>query len=164
MLRPSQPFNVDPQWTTQARFGPIRLLGFDLEYRSSDGTQSEAEPEREILRLVLYWKAEEDITADYTVFVHLIGAEGLAAQGDAPPCGGACPTSLWQNGDVWDDEHLIPVTSLSSGGVPFALSVGWYEPNSGKRLPALSAEGRQWAEDRVPLCTLDVWPDGECSP
>jgi hypothetical protein len=160
MLRPLQPAHSQrrlyPQRTTQARFGqtefgPIRLLGFDLE--KGPGA----------LRLVLYWQAEAEITTDYTVFVHLVGAEGLVAQGDALPCGGGCPTSLWQAEDVWRDEHLIPVTSFSTAHLPYTLSVGWYEPSTGERLPALSGEGERYEEDRLPLCTFSTWPEGECS-
>jgi hypothetical protein len=162
MLRPARPPDVHPQWTSSAIFGPIRLLGFDLEY--ADEVAGEVQDGGEVLRLVLYWQAEGEVTTDYTVFAHLVGADGSVAQGDAPPCGGGCPTSLWQTGDVWRDEHVIPVASLSAAGAPYALSIGWYESSTGRRLPAFSPEGRQWEDDRVPLCTLSDWPGGECSP
>lgn len=161
MLRSPQLARVQPQWTTQAQFGStelaaMRLLGFDLEFSTAAGAEA--------LRVVLYWQAEQDVTVDYTVFVHLVGAQGAAAQGDAPPCGGGCPTSLWQAGDVWRDEHLIPLASLSAAGAPYTLAVGWYEPVTGERLAAFSAPSQQGEGNRVPLCTFFTWPDGECVP
>jgi hypothetical protein len=167
MLRSPRPPRFDPQRELEAEVGPIQLLGFDLDFSSGrtsaqDGMQSEGG--QEALRLVLYWQAEKDIPVDYTVFVHLVGAEGLAAQGDAPPCAGKCPTSLWRAGDVWRDEHLIPVASVPAASAPYTLSVGWYESTTGERLPASSVEGGRWQEDRVTLCTFPTWPDEECSP
>ena len=126
------------------------MLGYDLE----------ADPET--LRLVLYWQAVGEMETDYTVFVHLVGAEGLVAQGDAPPFSRACLTSLWQAGDVWRDEHLIHVTDLSAANAPYTLSVGWYEPATGARLPASSAQGIRLTEDRLSLCAFPTWPDGDC--
>jgi hypothetical protein len=154
IARPDDPPPVEPEQPVEARFGPIRLLGFDL---------APAQEDENLLRLVLYWRAEADVTANYTVFVHLVSADGQVIQGDAPPCGGACPTALWRAGDVWRDTHLLPTDSLSSEATPYTLSIGWYEPETGARLPAYSAQDSRYPDDRLVLCTFDTWP-GACLP
>jgi hypothetical protein len=155
MVRSPQAPHFDPQRTTEATFGPaespmIRLLGFDL---ASDP---------ETLRVVLYWQAEGEMATNYTVFVHLDGAEGPVAQGDASPCDAKCPTFLWQVGDVWRDEHVIPVADLAAADTPCTLSIGWYDVTTGTRLPAFSMQGERLPEDQLPLCAFPAWPNEEC--
>ncbi len=89
----------------------------------------------------LCWQAERALQRDYTVFVHAYDAEGaLLATGDGPPMGGAFPTSLWQRGDRIRDRHALPPEALRQAE---RVVVGWYDPESGARLPALA--------DGVPL-------------
>lgn len=153
LLRFSHPPSPDFDRAVEAQFGShLRLLGFDLQ-PTLDG---------ETMRVLLYWESEEEVALDYTVFVHLVGAQGLAAQGDAPPCGGGCPTSLWRPGDVWRDEHSVPVGGLTAADAPYTLSIGLYDSNTGERMPAFSAAGEEYAQDRVVLCTFASWPGGKC--
>jgi len=84
------------------------------------------------LSLVLYWRSLERVEADYTVFVHLLDAEGnIVAQGDSPPVQGHYPTTTWAVGEVVRDEHPLvgPPEALASG-VRFA--VGWYSAQEGR--------------------------------
>jgi len=84
--------------------------------------------------LTFYWQAAAIPQADYTVFVHLLNAGGqLAAQADAPPAGGAYPTSLWDAGEVIVDVHSLPA-NLPPG--QYTAQVGLYRPDTGQRLPA----------------------------
>ncbi|NIV28812.1 MAG: hypothetical protein GWN58_04645, partial [Anaerolineae bacterium] len=64
------------------------------------------------LRVTLRWSVDGRLASDYTVFVHLVGAEGddvAIAQGDGPPLGGRWPTSLWLRGVTLDDMHTVPL-------------------------------------------------------
>lgn len=85
-------------------------------------------------RVLLCWQVEHALPTDYTVFVHLLDAEGtLKATGDGPPAGGAFPTSLWQPNDDIMDVHNLP-EPIAPGD---RIAVGLYNPRDGVRLPAL---------------------------
>ena len=86
------------------------------------------------LQLDLYWRAQGTPAADYTVFVHLSGADGSpVAIGDAPPVHGDFPTSWWRDGDVVDDRHFVELPAELPPG-NYRLAVGLYEPESGQRV------------------------------
>jgi len=92
-------------------------------------------------RLFLYWRARSDISADYTVFVHLTDEEGhTVAQGDGAPAGGIYPTWAWIPKEVVEDEHLI---SLEMDAPPggYQLAVGLYEVDTLRRLEATDSAG-----------------------
>jgi hypothetical protein len=77
------------------------------------------------------WFVEAPPGRDYTVFVHVVDASGRPiAQGDAPPLGGAYPTSLWEAGELIDDEYAV------TGGAAGRVLIGLYRPDTGERLRA----------------------------
>jgi hypothetical protein len=87
-------------------------------------------------RVTLHWSVDGWLESDYTVFVHLVGAEGdegAIAQGDAPPLGGRWPTSLWLPRVMLDDVHTIPLPEDLRAGT-YHLLVGFYDPATGERL------------------------------
>ncbi len=88
------------------------------------------------LRVTLRWSVDGRLASDYTVFVHLVGAEGddvAIAQGDGPPLGGRWPTSLWLRGVTLDDMHTVPLPGDLPAGT-YQLLVGFYDPATGERL------------------------------
>lgn len=110
------------------------------------------------IRLTLYWKMEsrEAIPEDYHVFVHAVDGQTseLVAQADSPPCGGRCPTSWWQRGDLWVDEHDITLPEGSTyPDAPLLLKVGWYSIMTGERVPAFGADGEELPNAQVVLHT-----------
>jgi len=112
-------------------------------------THAAVAPEAERTRVTLCWEAERSLPADYTVFVHLVDADGaLKTTGDGPPAGGAFPTSFWQSGDRILDSHELP-QPLAPGD---SIVVGLYHPQDGVRLPAL----RDGAP--APHDALVIWP------
>jgi hypothetical protein len=82
----------------------------------------------------LAWQALARSTSDYTVFVHLLDAQGqIIAQCDRPPGGLDNPTTLWVPGEqVLMTCQLPPPPDKAVG---LRLRVGLYEPASGRRLP-----------------------------
>jgi hypothetical protein len=136
---------ADPRWrarlprSVEANFSAsISLLAYEV-YEGEEGS----------LSLTLYWQALGPIEEDYTVFVHLLDAEGvIVAQGDSPPVEGHYPTSLWRPGELVRDEHR-----LASGprdmmkGVRFA--VGLYLPDTLERLSVVNAVGCERADHVV---------------
>ncbi|MCB0166529.1 MAG: phospholipid carrier-dependent glycosyltransferase [Anaerolineae bacterium] len=100
--------------------------------------------------LQLYWHTNTIPAADYTVFVHVIDANGdLVAQADAPPAAGAYPTSLWDPGEIIIDTRPIP--DLPPGR--YTLRLGLYDPITDQRLPAPDAP-----DDAVTLTEFEVVP------
>jgi 4-amino-4-deoxy-L-arabinose transferase-like glycosyltransferase len=91
--------------------------------------------------LTLYWQATGTPSRDYTVFVHLLDTAGAQLAGaDAPPVNGDYPTSLWQSEDWIDDSRLLPLPPDLAPG-EYRIIVGWYDPNSGVRVPRLDGNG-----------------------
>lgn len=116
----------------------IALVGYDVVGASGS------------LEVTLYWRASAQIDEDYTVFVHLLGEEGLRlAQGDGPPLNGDYPTSHWSPGEVLADTHLVPWQEALP---PDAyLLAGLYRLADGARLPAYAATGERVRDDAIPL-------------
>jgi 4-amino-4-deoxy-L-arabinose transferase-like glycosyltransferase len=96
----------------------IALRGYDLP--------AEVAAPGETITLTLHWEATGTPTADYQVFVHLLG-EGpeAAAQGDGPPLWGDYVTGIWAAGEEIVDPHAI---ALPADLVPgsYRLVVGMY--------------------------------------
>jgi hypothetical protein len=88
--------------------------------------------------LRLAWQAAPLARADYTVFVHVLDANGNRVAGaDAQP---PVPASQWGRGEVIVDERVVPIPQ---GGTAqdYGLAVGLYRPGTGKRLPLLDEMG-----------------------
>lgn len=112
--------------------GEIALLGYDLAPQP-DGTAV----------LTLVWQALQAPTADYTVFVHVLNADGscCAWQQDAMPQQNAYPTSRWLPGEVVVDSYTLG--PLPPGTYP--LELGLYLAETGQRLQ-LTATGQPAAD------------------
>lgn len=121
--------------------GEIRLAGYDLE-RSG-----------ETLQLTLWWQALQTPKADYTVFVHLFDSPTAPplTQSDAPPRGGAYPTSLWSSGEVVSQTVTLPLRGLPEG--TYRLGVGLYDRDL-VRLPAVGPNRQPIPDNRAVLPAL----------
>ena len=116
-----------------AQFGDaIALIGFDPPAH----TVSPAEE----IPVTLYWESlAGDHTTGYTVFAHLLAADGrLLAQHDSPPANGLRATDEWLPGEFIVDPHRLIWRDMSYSG-PARLVVGLYDPATGERL--LAADG-----------------------
>jgi hypothetical protein len=132
----------DVQHPAEVGFGDrIMLLGYDQELAAGN------------LKLTLYWQAEQPLNSNWTVFVHLVDAAGtLQSQHDGQPRDGHYPTSVWDPGEVVDDQHLLPLPDGLADGT-YRVEVGLYSTESGERLPTLDDDGNQTG-DCAPLTTL----------
>lgn len=132
---------AQPPAGPQARFGDaIHLLGAQIDAATS--------------RLHLFWRADADVVADFTVFVHLLDAQGnVLGQVDGVPFDNQYPTSAWRPGQVIED-----VRNIALGNAPGEIAqivIGLYDPVSGERLGAHNESG-----DALPDNALVV-PVGE---
>jgi hypothetical protein len=85
----------------------------------------------------LRWRASAPIDADYTVFAHLIDANGQkVAQHDGAPALGRRPTTTWQPGEIVEDRIALTVPAAAAPG-RYHVLVGLYRGT--QRLPRASA-------------------------
>jgi hypothetical protein len=125
--------------------GQIRLLGHDLA----------CEQDFSGCDLRLYWEALTLVDRDYTVFMHLLDANGaIIAQDDAPPGDPFFPTSTWLPGEVIVDNHHLALPAAAPPGV-YRVIVGLYHWPTGDRLQAVDGEGNPLG-DAALLTTIDA--------
>jgi hypothetical protein len=106
------------------------------------------------LPFTLVWQSSAPVNADYTVFVHLLRADGtLAATADAPPCAGLYPTSFWSPGERIEDAHQW-LARVPPG--EYQVVCGLYRWDTGERLLVSSVNAD--ATGRVVLAMLRVTP------
>jgi len=131
--------------------GRIALIGYDVG--PPEGRWGRVRP------LTLYWRAEEPVEGDYTVFVHLLDEEGRFVFGqDGPPRQGNYPTDLWAAGEVVQDERRLRLDWTLPAGT-YQLRVGLYRLQGGERLAAFDAAGKRLADDAIPLTEIMVEGD-----
>ena len=108
-----------PQPPIQFESG-ISLEGFEVV-----NTQAHA---NEAIILLLYWRATGKIDKDYTVFAHLLDAEGnILASHDSQPRRGATPTSSWPLNALNVDAIILPITPNTPPGENYRIEVGLYD-------------------------------------
>ncbi len=122
-----------------ATFGDqIALDGWQIEQKES------------ALQVELLWRAIALPSDDYTVFVHLVAADGrIVAQHDSQPLDGAFPTSTWLPGDRALDVHPISIAGVPAG--TYRLDVGLYVLTTGQRLSVGGGDTLTLGAVRLPV-------------
>jgi hypothetical protein len=121
----------------------VHLRGFDIDGLSAAPGEQ--------LALTLYWQADGPTDLSYSVFVHLVGPDGMIfGQVDRLPADGAAPTSSWAPGQVVVDTLSIPVRADTPSGT-YHIAVGLYDPYSADRLPVYDAQGAELPTGQIVL-------------
>ena len=137
----SEPLEVPPE----AYLEPATVFGQAIALQGA-----RVSSEEDALQVALWWETLAAPEVDYTVFVHLVDGEGrLVGTGDGPPRQGGFPTRMWRPGDQVHDAHTILLPPDIAPGV-YVIRVGWYDPVTGVRLPAVQ-EGERLPQDGVTL-------------
>ncbi len=141
---------------TNIRFGDtVRLVGFNLEPRT-ESPQS-ASPGEEI-SVTLCWKASAPTEENYAYFTHLLGPnESIVGARDTHPGLGRFPTSQWTPGDAFCDVMRVPVAEWAPTPAVYDVEIGWYDPETGDRLPAHRADGS--SIELVTLGKIEIVPE-----
>jgi hypothetical protein len=123
--QPQVPANID--------FGQqIKLVGADLSIAPSN------------LDLKLYWQALTQPPHAYTVFVHVLDAQGnLIAQQDNMPVHDQLLTSCWQPGEQVADPYTVTLPAQEPQ--PASIEVGLYRLDTGERLTRDDGSGTTWS-------------------
>jgi 4-amino-4-deoxy-L-arabinose transferase-like glycosyltransferase len=122
------------------------LLGYDLE-------QAELSPGQSV-QLTLYWQAQGPTQKNYTLFVHLLGANNtIRGQVDLTPGAGMAPTTSWAPGQVIVDQISIPIEQNAPPG-SYQVVIGFYDPAYGTRLSVTDGSGEVLTGDQAALPVL----------
>ena len=150
-----------PTVKTSASFGDshiIELTGYDINVDKL--------AEQNVLDLTFSWQSPSGVPLDYTIFVHVIDADGeLVAQSDSVPSSGRFPTSLWLAGESVYDKHQLQLPSNIQSVDQLDIKVGFYYWATGERLPAFDScgellpDGSFLLSDVAPLCGDGVQND-----
>ncbi len=138
-----------PSEPAEARFAQgnwtVRLLEWAAPMAAAPGG---------VLPVMLHWRANGPAGQDLAVFLHLRDATGrTVAQGDAGPAWFVPrPTSQWptKNGDpagLWSAHAISLPDDMPEGR--YELVVGWYDWQSGMRLPSVDAVGNPNGDEYV---------------
>ncbi len=140
--------NLQADFVAAADFGDrMALQGYDLSSETALPGQQ--------LVVTLYWQALAPMAVDYTVYVHLVAADGqLVAQHDGQPWWEVpIPTSSWTPGETLRDAHPLDLPAELPPGT-YRLEVGVYYWQTMERLPVIQDGSPQ--ADSVTLGELQV--------
>jgi hypothetical protein len=118
----------------------LRLFGFqrgagDLRAAFSPLVGAASVQSGHALQLNLYWQALAKLDKDYTIFLHLLDAQGrIVAQRDTLIRGYDYPTSRWQPGELAVDLADMYIPPEVPDGV-YHLEIGVYDMHTMERLP-----------------------------
>jgi hypothetical protein len=101
------------------------------------------------LQVDVYWQSDRKLEEELVVFVHVVGADGLLGQHDAPPAAGHWQASWWRPGQVIHDRHIV-MLSEPFDAEQHRVLVGLYRAASGERLPVYDPDtgellGSSWS-------------------
>lgn len=104
------------------------------------------------------WDVRARPAADYYLFVHVIDAAGRTiARVDIPPGGGGSqPTSAWQTGQQVAVPLPLALPEPLPGG-DYRVTLGVYDPQSGRRLPFAGGVAADPALDGPDALLLDTF-------
>ena len=77
----------------------------------------------------------------------------IVAQADVIPRGWTYPTNWWERGEVVEDKVVLSLKEVPSG--EYELYVGWYDMDTGQRLPVNLQTGDPVPDRSVFLTTID---------
>jgi hypothetical protein len=99
VARPSQPFRLTPPKSRFHDFGPIALLGYDLDHGAANAGDS--------LHLSLFWRSQIATGTDDTAVVSFVGPDSQPAFGVRVDPANGYPTSQWRPGDEWRGQSFV---------------------------------------------------------
>ena len=144
---------IPAQWP-ETNHAPLAALGDEIELISVSTSPAKIMPGSTVA-LAVQWRVRNAPGRELTTFVHLGDpAQAPLAQGDAPALNGEYPTNLWAAGEVIADHYTLAIPDdLAAGSYP--LRIGFYEPQSGMRLP-VQVSGQAQEQDAYFIGLLNI--------
>ncbi|MEW5718972.1 MAG: glycosyltransferase family 39 protein, partial [Chloroflexota bacterium] len=112
----------------------------------------------DVLIALLHFHASDNLDRNYTIFVHLVDAQGNIVAGyDNEPRKGAAPTSQWTRYAPVVDPIVMPIPSSASFGDAYRLEIGLYDLSTMRRLVMVDARGQPLGDALVmqPLSVIE---------
>jgi hypothetical protein len=107
------------------------------------------------LVVILNWHAQSKLQDDFTVFAHLIDAQGnRVAEYDNPPGNGKSPTSQWTPHLTFVDAVVLPLSPELPLGGGYRLEIGMYGSQTLQRVSWRDAAGNR--NDRVTIDAFEI--------
>jgi hypothetical protein len=138
------PSSIEPAEETIAKWDDqIALLDFEPLSGNDLG-----------LTLTFRWQAQRRMDGSYKFFVHLMDADSkeVISQVDAIPDNWSYPTDWWEQGEMVQDTVRLSLADVPPG--EYALYVGWYQPETGERLPVYAGADQIVEENALLLTTI----------
>jgi hypothetical protein len=109
VTRPERPAAVEPQYTANAQFGELTLIGYGLDRREA----AVGDP----FTLTLFWQAAAKPTQDWQAELWLVTSFGTVPFAQTFPAGRAdWPTTQWEVGDVWRSQYSFRIPASTPSG------------------------------------------------
>lgn len=109
--------------------------------------QSQIQQKGSKLRVDLWWQSQHAVQEDVTLFLHVVDATGqIIGQGDGYPLLGLFPPLYWEAGERVHDVRYVRLTP-DQVDESFSIVAGWYNTQTGQRLPAYDDQGTRLAQD-----------------
>lgn len=145
LTRPRRPYGLVPPRPAVRVFGPLRLLGYDL-----DRTTAAA---GEALALSLYWRSQQATPQDWLARIELLDGTGNVVYAvEVEPANGYA-TRHWQVGDQWLGQTRLRLpASLPAGDYVLAVSVPGTDPGR-QVLGSVRVEAPQRTFEALPFDT-----------
>ena len=133
-----------------AQAEPLVTFGPDLQLLDATVRLEDVASDEELVaELILETTAP--LPLSYTLFLHVLDSSGQrVGQRDTAAGGGLFPTDAWQPGQAIRDTYRVPV-DLVEVQHPLSLALGFYDWQTGDRLPAFDRNGERLPEDRLIL-------------
>jgi hypothetical protein len=107
------------------------------------------------LVLLLYWQSAAKVDKNYTVFIHLVDAQGQTVAGvDSQPRQGQSPTSNWRPNTLVPDGMIVPVDDTVPPG-DYRVELGLYDAETMQRLSIFNVTG-QPVSDKIVIAPITV--------
>lgn len=107
------------------------------------------------LVLLLYWQSAAKVDKNYTVFIHLVDAQGQTVAGvDSQPRQGQSPTSTWRPNTLVPDGMIVPVDDTVPPG-DYRVELGLYDAETMQRLSIFNVTG-QPVSDKIVIAPITV--------
>ena len=137
----TEAFQISSEWVGDVRFerfaAPVNFTALEATQESGAQFGEHITLERftlsdtvfsanDLIQLQLQWSTSASLEIRYKVFIQLLDNNGvLVAQRDSEPAGNAALTTLWQVGEVIEDNHALAIGDLAAGD--YTLIVGLYD-------------------------------------
>ena len=143
VLAPSEP-------VSSVHTEPIAFFGDAMRLLDAETYLEEtAGSERLVVELLLDTTAR--LPESYTLFLHALDIDGeRIGQRDSPTGSGLHPTDAWQPGQPFQDVYRVPM-DVAGARRPHSVALGFYDLQTGERLPVYSPDGNRLPEDRLVL-------------